>query len=148
MAAMPDLTHKVILVCGPRDYPGGPFLSGRLPKYMRIQTFPAIIPSGLAESAKMFLLKACLCFSVDQTSAIANRKGEDAKILMSEQGPFTMTSHNSPVPKESDRVAIFKTLPLESDYSSIAEVVRDYAKLDKTFDIPSFETFKTSIAIV
>jgi hypothetical protein len=144
-ATFPDLAVKLAGILGPRDYPGGPFLTSRLPAPMRVQVFPSIVPKSLESKIKTFFLKASLCYSVDQTHAFPSTGKKDPKQLISIQAQFVLLSHNSIVPKEEVRTILFKSLSFTTDYNAIVSVLTDYKKYDNEYEIPTLGEFTSAI---
>jgi len=149
MATFPDVCVKMISVLGGKEFRGGPFLSTRLPAFMQVQVFPAIVPKGLKQRSKTFLLTAALCYSVDQTVQIAEMKNPDVKAICATQSNFIQVGHNSPVAIDATRVTVFKSLSFANNYSRIKSVLDDYkSKVDPTFEILSMEEFVSDVAEV
>ncbi|QMP81965.1 nucleocapsid protein [Grapevine associated cogu-like virus 4] len=149
MATFPDIAIRLVKVIGPKEFRGGPLLSTRLPSYMQVQVFPAIIPKDIGLSAKKMLLTASLCYSIDQSvqiSQIVITKDDDLKPLAANQMNFTQVGHNSPVPAPEVRKAVFNKLSVKADYGMIFAVLQDYQKkIDSTFQVLSQADFETSI---
>lgn len=146
MATFPDIAIRLVKVIGPKEFRGGPMLSTRLPSYMQVQVFPAIIPRDIGENAKRVLLTASLCYSIDQSVQISRLQNPDLKALAATQSNFVNVGHNSPVPSPEIRKNIFSGLSLSSDYDSIISVLHDYkSKVDDAFVIPTKAAFITDI---
>lgn len=146
MATFPDIAVRLVSVIGPKEFNGGPLLSSRLPHFLKVQVFPAVIPRNLHADAKKMLLTASLCYSIDQTTQISQLKSPDLKQLAATQGNFTMVGHQSPVPSAGVRSGVFKTLKVEESYGAILSVLRDYKeKVDPSFNIIDEKAFKEQI---
>jgi len=142
MATFPDIAVRMAKIIGAKEFSGGPMLSTRLPYYLQVQVFPAVIPRSFNKDAKRMLLTASLCYTIDQSTQISNIKDPDLKALASTQGNFTMVGHNSPVPSAEVRLSIFNKLPLSADYNKIVSVLRDYKdKIDPSFEIMDMSEF-------
>lgn len=149
MATFPDISVRMAKVIGPKEFNGGPMLSSRLPFYLKVQVFPAVIPRNLEVSIKKMLLNASLCYTIDQSTQISQLKDPDLKQLASIQGNFTAIGHQSPVPNSDTRIKVFKTLSIENDYESIVSVLKDYIeKIDPTYSIPNMATFRSQILAI
>lgn len=149
MATFPDVAVRMISVIGAKDFSGGPMQSSRLPQYMKIQVFPAIIPRNLESNVKKMLLMANLCYTIDQSTQISQLKDPDLKQLALVQGNFTIIGHQSPVPSSDTRLSVFKSLKIEEDYDSIYEVLKEYiSKIDPTYITPSKNSFETQIKAI
>lgn len=143
MAAFPDIAVRLVSVVGPKVFSGGPMGSSRLPEYMQVQVFPAVIPRDLDSDVKTTLMVASLCYSIDQTIQISQMQGPNLKELSATQSNFTNISHRSPVPAEDVRKKVFNGLSLAKDYSKIRMVLESYkANVDPGFDIMSENQFK------
>jgi hypothetical protein len=149
MATFPDIAVRMAKVIGAKEFSGGPMLSTRLPYYLQVQVFPAVIPRHLDKDAKKMLLTASLCYTIDQSTQISNLKDPDLKALASTQSNFTMVGHNSPVPSSEVRMSVFNKLSLSADYDKISSVLQDYkSKIDNSFDIMDKATFVKCITEV
>jgi hypothetical protein len=137
MATFPDVAVRMAIKLGPKDFPGGPFNSMRLPIYMRVQIFPAVIPKNLDPIAKEFLLLASLCYGVDQTVALRKLNVTDVKPIVSSQRSFIELSHRSPVATDESRITLFKELNGPQNYGKISSVLHDYARIFPEYTIPS-----------
>lgn len=146
MATFPDIAVRMVSVIGAKEFRGGPMESTRLPSYLQVQVFPAVIPRSLGENAKRALLTASLCYTIDQSIQISQLVNPDLKSLAQTQLNFTNVGHASPVPFPDVRKRVFSKLPLSSDWSKIESVLKDYkAKVDPSFEIPSKLEFVTDI---
>lgn len=146
MATFPDIAVRMTRVIGAKEFNGGPMLSSRLPTYMKVQVFPAVIPRNLGTTVKKMLLKASLCYTIDQSTQISQIKNPDLKQLASVQGNFTAIGHQSPVPNSETRLKLFKSLNIENDYAAIVSVLKDYIeKIEPTYSIPSEELFTQQV---
>jgi hypothetical protein len=146
MATFPDIAVRMVSVLGAKDFRGGPMLSSRLPGYLKVSVFPAVIPRDLDASAKRMLLTANLCYSIDQSVQISELKDYDLKQLAATQANFTMIGHQSPVPKLEVRKSVFASLPVSSDYEVIASVLKDYKRdVDPSFDIMEEKAFLSAL---
>lgn len=147
MATFPDVAVRMVGVIGPKEFNGGPMLSSRLPSYLKVQVFPAVIPRSLESKAKKMLLMASLCYTMDQSTQISQMKDPDLKQLASTQSNFTMIGHQSPVPANDMRLSVFNSLSIRDDYDMIVSVLKDYReKVDPSLDIMEERAFKESIA--
>jgi len=126
----------------------GPFKTYTLPPVLRHQSFPAVVPSGLNERTKTFLLSLSIAFSVDQSINITPDKKTkpDLPALFETQRNFIYLTADGPHPKDSVRVSIFKTIIL--DYDSLLTCARATAGIISDFKIISKEDFNTDIAAV
>jgi hypothetical protein len=148
MATFPDISIRMVKVIGPKEFRGGPMVSTRLPSYLQVQVFPAVIPRDLGDNAKRSLLTASLCYTIDQSIQISNIQKPDLKALAQNQLNFTMVGHNSPVPFPDVRKSVFSSLPLSADFNKIESVLKTYKeKIDGTFEIPTREQFITDVTI-
>jgi len=146
MATFPDIAIRLVKVIGAKEFRGGPMLSTRLPDYMEVQVFPAIIPRDTDSDVKRMLLHASLCYSIDQTVQISQKQNPELKQLSSDQANYTNIGHNSPVPSEAIRKQVFKGLSIADDYSKIVSVLQDYKeKIDPAFTIMSETQFKSKL---
>jgi hypothetical protein len=146
MATFPDITIRMTKVIGVKEFRGGPMESTRLPWYLQVQVFPAIIPRKTDQDIKTMLLAASLCYSIDQSIQISQLKNPDLKKLAGDQFNFTNIGHNSPVPAESVRESVFKSLSVHNDYAKISSVLSDYKReIDPSFTIMSEEQFKSKL---
>lgn len=136
MATFPDIAIRMAKVIGAKEFTGGPMLSTRLPYYLQVQVFPAVIPRQLNKEAKKMLLTASLCYTIDQSVQISRLQDPDLKKLASDQSRFTMVGHSSPVPSAEIRLSVFNKLSLSADYDRIVDVLRTYkAKVDDAIEI-------------
>lgn len=147
VATFPDVAIKMIPILGAKEFPGGPFVSERLPSFMKLNVFPSIIPKTLEIKAREFILKACLCYSVDQTVALSTTK-KDTKALLALQQQFVMLSYNSPVAVHAARISTFKSLNISNSYSSILNVLSEYIKIDSSYKPPTSAEFSAAVAAV
>lgn len=146
MATFPDIAVRMSKVLGPKDFPGGPMLSSRLPDVLRVQVFPSTIPKDLPAPLRKMLLTASLCYSIDQTIQISKMTEPDLKAVAGKQSNFVLIGHNSPVPSTEIRRHVFKSTGLSSQYDAIASVLTDYkSKIDSSFAILSESEFKSQI---
>jgi len=142
MATFPNLAIRIAKIVGHKEFRGGPMASSRLPYYLQVQVFPAVIPRNLADRTKEALKIASLCYTIDQSIQISQIKNPDLKSIAATQMNFTNVGHTSPVPKEAERKSVFQSLSLSSDYAKIAEVLETYRELiDPSFVIPSRQDF-------
>jgi hypothetical protein len=147
MATFPDIAIRLVKIIGPKEFRGGPLISTRLPDFMNVQVFPAIIPKSIDPDIKRMLLTASLCYSIDQTVQISQLQNYDIKELASSQSNFTNIGHNSPVPTESVRMTVFSQLSVGKAYDQIVSVLNDYkAKVDSTFVIMSESQFRSKLS--
>lgn len=139
MATFPDIAVRLTAVIGPKEFSGGPMMSTRLPNYMKVQVFPAIIPKNLSEEAKKVLLIASLCYSIDQTIQISRIQNADPKTIADSQMNFVHIGHSSPVPDEEVRRKVFNQLNIATDFTQkIRPVLEDYKKkVDPNYQIPA-----------
>lgn len=146
MATFPDIAVRMVAVIGAKEFTGGPMLSHRLPSYMKVQVFPAIIPRNLQSDVKQMLLIANLCYTIDQSTQISQLKDPNLKTLAADQNKFTVIGHQSPVPNSITRLQVFKSLNVDTEYESILAVIRDYIELiDPKYSIPDKSTFEREI---
>jgi hypothetical protein len=149
MATFPDISIRLVKVIGPKEFRGGPMNSSRLPSYMQVQVFPAIIPKDIGLGAKKMLMTASLCYSVDQSvqiSQITIADDSHLKKIANDQIKFTQVGHTSPVPSADVRKTVFGKLSIKEDYPAIVSVLQDYkTKIDTTFVILSAADFNTSM---
>jgi len=146
MATFPDVAVRLTSVIGGKEFRGGPMGSTRLPEYMQVQVFPAVIPTYLESTIKKALLLASLCYSIDQTVQISEIKDPEVKQLASSQNNFTIIGHNSPIPTNSVRTIVFKKVVAVDDYPKIKAVLEDYKRLiDETYKIPTKAEFSSAI---
>lgn len=146
-ATFPDVAIRMISLVGARDYPGQPMQSVGLPTFMKQQVFASVIPRQMSGSVQAFLLKAVLCYSVDQTIAIGRIDSPDIVKLLATQGPFVKLAHQSPVAKEDARIALFKSLDWSGAYKMIAQVIAKYQVFDKDYSPPSEEAFNEGVKL-
>jgi len=147
MAAFPQIAVRMVAVVGPKEFSGGPMLSGRLPDCMKIQVFPPVVPRELNADVKKMLLCASLCYSIDQTVQINAMSEFDEKVIASTQGNFIQVGHMSPVPDDDTRKNVFGSLNLGDEYEKIAAVLRTYQeKIDPNLKILSKGDFKQKIS--
>jgi len=133
-------------VIGPKEFRGGPMLSTRLPDYMKVQVFPAIIPKNVDSDVKKMLLTASLCYSIDQTVQISQLQNPDLKQLSATQSNFTNIGNNSPVPSDAVRKTVLSKLTIAEDYNKILSVLEDYkSKIDASFVIMTEAQFKSKL---
>lgn len=146
MATFPDVAVRMTSVVGGKEFRGGPMGSSRLPSYMQVQVFPAIIPKDLNGDIKKALLAASLSYSIDQTIQISRLQNPDVSAIAASQSNFVNINHNSPVPKHEVRQKVFKSLPLVKDYQLILAVLSDYKlKIDTSITIPSLSEFQMAV---
>lgn len=146
MATFPDIALRLVKVIGAKEFRGGPMLSTRLPEFLEVQVFPAIIPRDTDSDVKRMLLTASLCYSIDQTVQISQLQNPELKQLASSQANYTNIGHNSPVPSEVVRKKVFNELPIADNYSKIVSVLQDYKdKVDTSFIIMSETQFKAKL---
>jgi hypothetical protein len=146
MATFPDVAIRLVKIIGPKEFQGGPMLSTRLPDYMEVQVFPAIIPLNVDSDIKRMLLTASLCYSIDQTTQISQLKDPDLKLLSATQSNFTNVGHRSPVPPADIRRSVFNSLNISNDYGKIVSVLNDYkSKIDPSFVILTEDQFKAKL---
>lgn len=129
MATFPDVSIRLVSVIGPKEFRGGPMLSTYLPEALQVQVFPAIIPRDIGKEAKLFLMTAALCYSIDQTIQISNIKEPNLKEIADTQARFVNVGHQSPVPSEAVRSSVFKTLDIANQYEKILIVLTKYREL-------------------
>jgi len=142
MATFPDISIRLVNVIGAKEFRGGPMISTRLPAYLQVQVFPAIIPKDVNKDLKKILLVASLCYSIDQTIQISRLQNPDLKQLAATQANFTNLGHSSPVPSEDIRKSVFSTLSLADDYDKIATVLATYKeKIESDFVILTKDQF-------
>jgi hypothetical protein len=136
MATFPDIAVRLVAVIGAKEFRGGPFRSSRLPEFMKIQVFPAIIPKDTHLDVKRMLLMASLCYSVDQSIQISQIQKPDIEDLTAKQLNYTNIGFNSPVPADDIRRRVFDKLGILEEYPKVIEVLTDYKqKIDPTFII-------------
>jgi len=149
MATFPDIAIRLVNVIGPKEFRGGPLQSTRLPRYMQVQVFPAIIPKDIGQGAKKMLLTASLCYSIDQSIQISRMvisSEDDLKKVSSDQMNYTQIGHSSPVPSPEIRRSVFSKLTVKDDYPTIMTVLQDYkTKVDGSFTILNQSEFNVSI---
>lgn len=146
MATFPDISVRLVRVIGPKEFQGGPMLSTRLPDFMNVQVFPAIIPKNIDPDVKKMLLTASLCYSIDQSVQISKIQNPNLKQLAADQANFTNIGHNSPVPSATVRATVFGGLKISDNYEKIASVLNDYKeKIEPSFVIMSENQFKSRI---
>jgi hypothetical protein len=146
MATFPDLAVRMVSVIGCKSFTG-PMLSNKLPEAMQVQVFPALVPRSMDSTVKKALLTASLCYSIDQSIQISQIKEPELKTLAGSQSNFTMVGHQSPIPSQAVRLAVFNGLNLDSNYKEISEVLLNYKKLvDPEIQIPSEIEFKQALS--
>nr|QYF49534.1 MAG: coat protein [Inner Mongolia phenui-like virus 2] len=146
-ATFPDVAIRMIALVGARDYPGQPMQSVKLPAFMKQQVFASVIPRQMNSAVQTYLLKAVLCYSVDQTIAIGRVSSPDIPKLLATQGPFVKLAHQSPVAKEEARVELFKSLDWTGVYKMISGVIAKYQSYDKDYTPPSEDAFNEGVKI-
>jgi hypothetical protein len=148
MATFPDIAVRMTAVIGGKPFNGGPMLSTRLPQFMQVQVFPAVLPRNLNDDVKRMLLTASLCYSIDQSIQISQIKEPDLKQLASTQGNFVMVGHQSPVPGSDVRKSVYNGLNIADHWADIRAVLQDYrAKVDSEFNVMSDSDFKAKCAV-
>lgn len=146
MATFPDVAIRLVPIIGCKEFRGGPLESTRLPEFMQVQVFPAIVPKDIDGDVKRMLLTASLCYSIDQSIQISEMKSPDLKAIAAIQGNFTNVGNNSPVPSAAVRKTVFNTLDLSGSYDKIAAVLSDYkSKIDPTFAILTSTQFTNKL---
>jgi hypothetical protein len=149
MAAFADIAVRMVPIVGGKEFRGGPFRSFLLPEPMMVQVFPAVIPLDLDKKVKVFLLTACLCYSVDQTVTIKRLDKFDVKVLAAEQFKYVNLGHTSTLPRPAVRKQCFNQMGLPAKYSMIKTVVDLYKEqVDDQIDIPSENEYKQALAII
>lgn len=146
MATFPDIAIRLVKIIGPKEFRGGPLGSTRLPSYMQVQVFPAIIPKDVDLDIKKILLTASLCYSIDQSVQISQLQSPDLMQLSAAQSNFINVGNNSPVPSDDIRKQVFNSLSFIEDYEKIVLVLQDYKeKIDSSFTIMTKSQFETKM---
>jgi hypothetical protein len=146
MATFPDIAIRLVSVIGAKEFRGGPMMSTRLPAYMQVQVFPAIVPKNIDADVKRMLLTASLCYSIDQSVQISEMKSPDLVQLSGDQANFVNVGNNSPVPSDEVRTSVFNSLSIKDSYHMIVSVLNDYKqKIDPSFTILTKQQFDTKL---
>lgn len=124
----------------------GPLRSSTLPTFMQTQAFPPIIPTGLAEASKVFLLGLCVAYSVDQSLAIQGGKNKPtvASVISTQQN-FIVISHSGIYPSEKFRLQTFLTIDWNAHFDSLSACATAYRSNYSEFSIQSKSDFLSDI---
>jgi hypothetical protein len=126
----------------------GQLKSNTLPNLLQTQAFPPIIPKGLPERSKDFLLCLSIAYGADQSVALSSKKTKKltTEEAIIEQSPFVQLSHGSKYPKEEIRVKRFMSIGLVALYDKMQICAKAFQKVAPEFVIPTKAEFTADLA--
>lgn len=104
LSAFPEVTARIVLRCPDKNF--GTRTTG-LSKLIKSPVFAAIVPNSMDTKVKTYLLNLYNIYSAEQTLAISKVTTFDE--ALEKQRQYTEIAHNSVVPSETMRIAIFKS---------------------------------------
>lgn len=139
--AFPVMTTRLATILPSNNFPGKPFKSQAVPRFMRQNAFASFISHDLSERTALFLLNAMCAYSADLSLVYeeGRRKkskdktkisSEDAEEAAIQQMTFISNARGSKVPSsESKKALMLQEFKVETLYQTLKPVVENYMTL-------------------